>query len=149
MMRKGARLAERVARRRRGERGSMAVEIVILAPVMMLFVLLIVMFGRYVAVRGDIDAAARDAARAASLQVTHAEGLAVARNVVAVSLDTQTKLANCDRTKLSPEWGPGETVTVTVTCKVSYEGLGLLGVPGSATVETQSRAPLDPYRSYR
>lgn len=127
----------------------MAVEIVILAPVMMLFVLLIVMAGRYVAVRGDIDAAARDAARAASLQVTHAEGLAAARNVVAASLDTQTKATSCNRTTMSPGWGPGATLTVTVTCKVSYQGLGLLGVPGSTTVTTESRVPLDPYRSYR
>lgn len=128
------------------ERGSMAVEIVILAPVMMLFVLLIVMFGRYVAVRGDIDAAARDAARAASLQVTHAEGLAAARSVVAESLDSQT---DCSQTTLSPNWAAGETVTVRLTCRVSYEGLGLLGVPGSAEMVAESRVPLDPYRRYR
>lgn len=124
----------------------MAVEIVILAPLLMLFVLLIVMFGRYVAVRGDIDAAARDAARAASLQVTHAEGLASARVVVRESLDSQT---DCSRIAMSDEWGPGETVTVRLTCRVSYEGLGLLGVPGSTQIEAESRVPLDPYRRYQ
>lgn len=132
-------------RRDQGERGSMAVEIVLLAPVMMLFVLLIVMFGRYVAVRGDIDAAARDAARAASLQTSHAQGLAAARTVVEQSLDSQT---DCSSTSLSPNWAAGETVTVRLTCKVSYEGLGLLGVPGSMEMVTESRVPLDPYRRF-
>ena len=37
---------------RRDERGSMAVEIVILTPVLMMFVMLIVACGRYVAVQG-------------------------------------------------------------------------------------------------
>src|SRR5690606_5351278 len=54
----------------RSERGSMAVELVILAPLLMAFVMLIVLVGRFVTVQGDIDAAARDAARAASLQVS-------------------------------------------------------------------------------
>ena len=50
---------------RRDERGSMAVEVVILAPVLLMFVMLVVAGGRYVGVQGDIEAAARDAARAA------------------------------------------------------------------------------------
>lgn len=127
----------------------MAVEIVILAPVMMLFVLLIVMFGRYVAVRGDVDAAARDAVRAASLETTRAQGAAAASAVVAQSLDSQSRSEerHCSTTLL-PGWGAGETITVRVRCKVSYEGLGLLGVPGSTEMVSESSAPLDPYRRF-
>ena len=59
----------RAARRTRGERGSMAVEVVILTPVLA-FVLLIVACGRYVAVKGEVEATARDAVRAASWSAT-------------------------------------------------------------------------------
>ena len=52
----------------------MAVEVVILAPVLLMFVMLVVAGGRYVSVQGDIEAAARDAARAASLQDTSRGG---------------------------------------------------------------------------
>ena len=49
------------------ERGAMAVEVVLLAPVLVAFVILVVAMGRYVSVRGDVEAAARDAARAGSV----------------------------------------------------------------------------------
>lgn len=130
----------------RGERGSMAIEMVLLAPVLMAFVLLVVMFGRYVAVRGDIDSAARDAARSASMQVSLAAARSQANDVVAASLDSQT---SCQRIQVGGDWGPGGTVTVRLTCRVSYDQLGLLGVPGSAEVTAESSAPLDPYRRYQ
>ncbi len=46
----------------------MAVELVVLIPVLIMFVMLFVACGRYVAVQGDMQATARDAVRAASLQ---------------------------------------------------------------------------------
>lgn len=133
-------------RRARDERGSMAVELVILAPLLMMFVMLIVLFGRFVTVQGDIDGAARDAARAASLEGSHAEAVNAARDVVTKSLDAQT---TCDPPMMSPTFQAGATLVVRLRCKVSYEGLGLLGVRGHKVIEAESAVPLDPYRSYR
>src|SRR3954471_5866319 len=50
------------------DRGLSAVEVVILAPVLILFILVLVAFGQLVDGRGALDGAARDAARAGSLQ---------------------------------------------------------------------------------
>lgn len=130
----------------RSERGSMAVELVILAPLLMAFVMLIVLVGRFVTVQGDIDAAARDAARAASLQVSRPAAVVAAKDVVSKSLDDQT---TCDPPTMSPTFEAGATLVVRLRCKVSYQGLGLLGVRGHKVIEAESTVPLDPYRSYR
>lgn len=135
----------RSGRRRRSEDGSMAVEMVLLAPVLLSFVLFVVMCGRYVAVRGDVDAAARDAVRSASLQTSWGDAQAAARSTVDRSLDSQT---TCRVPDLRGEWAAGGTLTVDLTCKVSFRGLGLIGVPGEATVSASSSVPLDPYRRY-
>jgi len=123
----------------------MAVEIVILTPVLFAFTLLVVLFGKYVGLRGDVDAAARDAAREASLQTSAAAGQAAARQTVAASLDGGT---TCQQVLVGGTWGPGGEVVVTLRCRTSLAGLGLIGVPGSVSVEGESAVPLDPYRSY-
>lgn len=130
---------------RTDERGSMAVEVVLLTPVLMAFIMFVIMCGRYVSVRGDVDAAARDAARAASLEMSHAEAEAAARRVVADSLDSET---TCTSVSLDGGWGAGQTAVVHLKCSVSYDGLGLIGVPGGASVNAESAVPLDPYRRY-
>jgi Flp pilus assembly protein TadG len=132
-------------RRERDERGSMAVEVVLLAPLLMMFVMLVVAGGRYVSVQGDIEAAARDAARAASLENQRGEAESVARQVVVASLDENT---SCAGFSLGGEWRAGGSVVVHLSCRVSYDGLGLLGVPGSVAIDTSSTVPLDPYRSF-
>lgn len=133
------------ARPGRGEQGSMAVEVVILTPVLFAFVVLIVVFGRYVAVQGDVEAAARDAAREASLQTSFAAADGAARSTVAASLDDRT---TCQSVGIGGEWAAGGDVVVTLRCRVLLDGLGLVGVPGSVDVDAVSTVPLDPYRSY-
>lgn len=125
----------------------MAVEMVILVPVLMMFVLLVVLFGRYVTVRGDIDAAARDAARAGSMEFTLDEARARAQNVMNQQLDQQSTCAAADVGR--SDWRAGGVFIVRLTCEVSYESLGLIGLKGTKTVTTESAAPLDPYRSFQ
>lgn len=136
----------RVGRGGRGERGSMAVEVVILAPVLMAFILLIVAFGRYVAVNGDIEATARDAARAASLETDWAAARQSAAHVVNQGLEDGMSCVQLDMG--GSDWRPGGEVVVRLTCRVSYDGLGLIGLPGGVDVDTTSVAPLDPYRRF-
>ena len=121
----------------------MAVELVILAPVLVAFILLVVAFGRYVAVRGEVEALSRDAARQASLQRSAADAQAAATATVAAARKPQR---SCTPPALRGAFVPSGTITVTLTCEVSYAGLGLIGQPGSATVRATSAAPLDTYR---
>ena len=134
----------RGARRARGERGSMAVEVVILTPVLLAFVLLIVACGRYVAVKGEVEATARDAVRAASLERDAGAAQAAAYDVVSSSLDAELSCSGAD---LSGDFDAGQLIQVDLRCTVSYDGLGLIGLPGSVAVNGTSSAPLDTYRS--
>ena len=134
----------RGARRTRGERGSMAVEVVILTPVLLAFVLLIVACGRYVAVKGEVEATARDAVRAASLERDAGAAQAAAYDVVSSSLDAEL---SCSGAGLSGDFDAGQLIQVDLRCTVSYDGLGLIGLPGSVAVNGTSSAPLDTYRS--
>ncbi len=122
----------------------MAVEIVILAPVMLAFILLVVAAGRLVAVKGDIEAAARDGARAASLERDAAAGAAAATDIVGISVNGST---DCDGASLAgSDFVAGGMVRISLTCRVSYDGLGLIGLPGSVEVTARSAAPIDTYR---
>lgn len=127
------------------ERGSMAVEVVLMTPVLVAFLLLVVAFGRYVAVQGDMEAAARDAAREASLQVSSGAASNAARKVVNDSLDDGT---DCTQISVGGAWRPGGEVVVRMHCDISLSGLGLIGLPGSVGIDTESAVPLDPYRRY-
>lgn len=121
----------------------MAVEVVLLAPVMMAFMMLVVAGGRYVAVRGDIEAASRDAVRAASLERTAGAAAATAVDTANAALQDT---GQCQNAQLGGNFVSGGTITVTLTCEVSYDGLGLIGLPGSKTVTITSAAPIDQYR---
>ncbi len=121
----------------------MAVELVILTPVLLAFTLLIVALGRYVAVRGQVEATSRDAARAASVERSSADAATAAAAVVE---NTRVSGTTCAAPALSGPFVAGGTVTVTVQCEVSWNGLGLIGLPGSVQVRASSSAPLDTFR---
>ena len=120
----------------------MAVEIVILTPLLVAFVMLVIAFGRYVDVRGQVEAVARDAARAASVERTAGQAQAAADATVAAG----TRTGACSGAGLSGAFVAGSTVQVEVRCSVTMSDLGLVGVPGTITVSGTSAAPLDTYR---
>lgn len=124
--------------------GTMAVEMVLMTPVLVAFLLLVVACGRLVAVRGDVEAASRDAARAASLERDYGSAQYAAEQTAGASLGSHWK---CDPASLAGSaWEAGGSVTVTLRCDVPYDGLGLIGLPGSVSVTRDSTAPLDLYR---
>jgi Flp pilus assembly protein TadG len=131
------------AARERRERGSMAVEVVILVPVLVAVMMLVVAFGRYVDIRGNVEAAARDAVRAASYERDRFSAQLAAQAVANQSVPSHT---TCEPVSLQGTFAAGETITVQLTCRVSFDGLGLLGLPGSAPISGQSSAPLDTLR---
>lgn len=130
--------------KRRTEGGSMSVEVVLLMPVLVMFTLLVVAGGRYVSVRGDIEASARDAARAASFERTYDAANAAANNVARSALGgySDCVVKNLDGTNFRA----GGEVEVTLDCKVSGQGLGLIGLGKPWSVSASGSAPLDTYR---
>lgn len=131
--------------RRRDERGSMAVEVVLMVPILFLFMLLVVAGGRYVSVKADMDAAARDAARAASIERSSGDARIAARKAATAALDG---FATCrmDEDGFGGQFRPGGFVEVKIDCTVPNDGLGLLGVPGSIDMSATASAPLDTFR---
>jgi Flp pilus assembly protein TadG len=130
-------------RRTDRDRGSaMAAELVVLTPILVGFILLVVGFGRYVTARGDVEAVARDAVRAASLERTSG----AAQQAADAALSAAGLPGTCSGATLSGGFEAGGTISVDVTCRVPMADLGLIGVPGTVTVRGRSAAPLDTYR---
>lgn len=122
----------------------MAIEVVLLTPLLLMFIMLIAAGGRYVAVQGEIEATARDAARAASLEREAGAAEAAAGSIVRSSLDPDVA---CSAPSFrGTDFRAGGMVVVTLDCDVSYDGLGLIGLPGSVAIDGESAAPIDQYR---
>src|SRR5690625_3559150 len=83
----------RGAGRRHTEQGSIGMEVVILVPVLMGVVLLISAFGRAVDTNTDVDAAAREAARAASYERDAASAIAAGQGVATATLPSSAACA--------------------------------------------------------
>jgi Flp pilus assembly protein TadG len=131
--------------------GNAALELVILAPVVLLLISLAIAAGRTALAQGSVDAAARDAARQASIARTQQDAGAQARQVALASL-AQRGL-QCAPALVRPQLagfgaplGVPAQVTVTVTCQVRLSDLLLPGVPGSKTLTSTFSSPIDPYR---
>lgn len=132
------------------ERGSMAIEVVILVPVLVTVMMLVVALGRHVDTRGQVEAVARDAVRAASLERDEISAQLAAQAIADQTLPDGT---SCDPVQLFGRdietallFAADEMITVSLTCHVSFHDLGLIGLPGSAPVSGTSTAPLDQWR---
>ena len=137
--------ARRRARARDG--GSAAAELVLVTPLLIVVLLLIVAAGRLVDARLQVDSAARQAARAASIARDPAAAVSQADATARAALASEH--ITCDPLTVSPDtaaFRPGGQVTVQVTCTVSLAGLALLHVPGSQTLTAQFTSPIDVYR---
>jgi hypothetical protein len=124
------------------QRGSMAVELAILAPIMLLLMFFLVLCGRVIEAHGQVDGAARDAARAASIARTAGEADTNARQAAQGDLRGWCK-GGVPAPAVSG-FGPGSGhVIVTVTCDVDLKFIGY----GSITVTGRAVAPLDTFEA--
>ncbi len=135
----------------RGDAGGHALELMIIAPAFLLFVLLLVAFGRSSAAGSKVDAAAASAARAASQQ--HAA------NAAQQAADDQVQQAmtgagiRCANLKVDvdtaafalPPGQPG-SVTVQVHCTVDLSSVSAPGIPGSVQLSGKASSPVDIYQ---
>lgn len=122
----------------------MAVEVVFMIPVLFMFCLLVVAGGRFVSARADIEAAARDGARAASFERDTDAARQAARSAVDAQLDP---FWNCRPANVAlGDFRAGGVVDVEVECDVPVSDLALIGLGGTVTLRVTSSAPLDTYR---
>ncbi|GAA1894828.1 TadE/TadG family type IV pilus assembly protein [Streptantibioticus ferralitis] len=136
-------MRQRLLRLTKDDAGLSTIEVVILAPVMMLFILVLVAFGLLVDGRGAVDSAARDAARAGSLQRDEASAMSQAQSAAQADL-SGTCSGSVTVRKVSSGFQAGGLFTVEVSCQV--RGLTMLGLDVGTELTGRSTAPLDPYR---
>lgn len=125
------------------DRGLSTIEVVILAPVMILFILVLVGFGQLVEGRGALDGAARDAARAGSIQKDHGTAMAEARKAARADLEDVCS-GPVSVVQKSAGFEPDTLFTVEVSCEV--RGLSMIGLDIPTTLSASFSSPLDPYR---
>jgi Flp pilus assembly protein TadG len=121
-----------------GERGSMSVETVLLAPVFLIFLMFLAGAGRIVEAQGELNGAARDAARAASVQRTFEDAEAAARAAVRAGDGCEP-----DVDLTGSRFEEGGSVTATVTCDLD---LGFLGFGAVKRMTGTSVVPLERFR---
>jgi Flp pilus assembly protein TadG len=144
MVRPGLRFLRRRASR---DRGSAAAELVLITPVLILLLLFAVAAGRLVQARLEVDSAARQAARAASLARDPATAAAAAVATAQAALAGQG--ITCSPVSVSPDTGnftPGGQVSVQVSCTIHLSDLALLHIPGAETLSSTFTSPIDVYR---
>ena len=127
--------------------GSIALELTLVAPLLLLMVALVVGYGRVAQVNGVMEAGTRDAARAASQARSVASAETSARDAVLSSIGGPD--SECGRSLQVDVVGlfaAGVPVKVRARCSYPLGDLGLPGLPGSVTVSSSFTSPVDPDR---
>ena len=138
-----------MTRRSAGLNGaSAAIELVLMAPVLMVILLFVVGLGRMAHARQQIESVAADSARAASLERNTSQSAArgevrrpeVARQAGVSCTEPARQRGLCD-------YQPGGQVRVTVSCQAQLADVALAGFPGSRVFTATSTVPIETYRS--
>jgi len=140
----------RVGRHR--DRGAIAVEFVLLLPVLMLLLGVVVGGARIWWARTGVQQLASSAARQASIARTASEATANAQRVVATDVSAaglrcvQGAQLTLDVAAFGRPAGQPGTVSATIRCVVPLADLVLPGMPGNLTVDASSSSTLDRFR---
>lgn len=141
------RAGRQVAQLRSDARGSVTVELVTITPVLILMLWFLVYCGRLSDARLQIEDAAHQAARAATLDRSRPAALADARATAASALSDAGITCQFLSVTTHGTFRAGSTVRVAVSCTVGLHDLALLQVPGSTTLTAEFASPVDVYRS--
>ena len=139
----------------RRDRGSVSLELAILAPVMLLLLAFVVLAGRVAIAGNTVTTVAGNAAREASLARTAGAAAAAGRAVARAGLAAQSVQCQSGGTVTVDVSGfgaaaagvPGQVVVVTVDCVVTLSDLALPGVRGTRTLTERAVSPIDPNRA--
>lgn len=132
----------------RDDGGSSAIELAIMAVVLITFTLLIVGLGRMTSARFDVTSAANEAARAASLETD--SGSAAAAGQAAAARTLRDRGVSCSRLSVSidtTDFTVGGSVTAHVECVADLSDITLIYAPGSRTFSEDAAAPIEQYRA--
>ncbi|TDD67234.1 pilus assembly protein [Actinomadura darangshiensis] len=133
-----------MAAQARLDRGTVAVELTLFTPLLVLVLLLLVAAARLVSAREKVNDAAHQAARSASIVTSPRTAAAVAVSTAHRAI-TAGGVA-CQRLEVSTDttgFHPGGSVTVQLTCTVTLSDLALLAVPGTRAISARFTAPID------
>jgi Flp pilus assembly protein TadG len=136
---------------RRDERGAMAIEVVVLTPLLVAAIMVIAAGGRYVDARGQVNGAAYAAARAASL--TRNQEAAVQAGTQAAEQSMSRRGLACVNLAVSvdaADFNPGGDARATVRCVADLSDVvGVGGIPGSKTFTFTAVVPLEEHRDFQ
>ena len=129
------------------ERGSASLELALITPALLVVLLFVVGLGRLSEARMDVDGAAAQGARAASV----ARSPTAARNAAsdAASGELAGRSLACSSLDVAVDttgFHPGGQVVVDLTCTVSLSSLGGFALPGSKTLRSRAVVVLDAFR---
>jgi hypothetical protein len=137
----------------RSDRGNAALELVLIAPVILMLIGLVIAAGRVSTAQNAVSAAAREAARQASVaaseglaQQAATDGAMSALSADGLHCQPVVRLLNLSQAFNSPIGEP-VNIRVRVICDVQLSDLLVPGVPGMITLKAVFASPLDPYRS--
>lgn len=146
--------ARRVAGLAQDDRGVAALELMVLAPVILMLICLAIAAGRTSIAQGAVDAAARAAARQASIAPNYGAAVQAAYHGAAAALHADG--LDCQRPTVqlpgleaafNTPVGVQAPVRATVICDVPLSDLTVPGMPFSLKLTATFTSPLDPFRS--
>ncbi|MGE0341432.1 MAG: TadE/TadG family type IV pilus assembly protein [Porticoccaceae bacterium] len=132
----------------------MAIEAAIGVPAFGLFIAMIILGGRVEIAKQSVEAAAYEAARAASIERTQSEAISSGKSAASRSLNDQglqcaSTSVTVNAAGFNAPLGTTAQVTATVTCKVDVADLAIPGLPGTRTITATASSPVDAYRERR
>ncbi len=136
---------------RGADTGSVALELAVLGPVLLLVLGLVVVGARLETASGAVEQAAAAGARAASLtRDAHAARSAaqdaVRRNLRQQSISCGDERIDVDTSAFARRPGQDGDVTVVVACTVALADQSMPGLPGSRRIESRAVSAVDTYR---
>lgn len=130
------------------DRGVLSTELAIVTPIAIVLLCLVAFVGRTSIAHQQVVEAARDSARAASIERDQASAERAARAGALQSLASGGFRCQSEEVTIDvSSFGPGGSVTATVRCEIRLSDLGLIGLGGTRSVEASSVAVVDRYRA--
>jgi Flp pilus assembly protein TadG len=113
-----------------------------------LMLLFVVALGRTVSARMEVDGAAAQAARAASIARDPATASAMAQQAATTALGSDgVTCGNLTVSTDTTDFAPGGQIQVTVTCHVDLADLVGLRLPASQSISSTATSVIDVYRA--
>ena len=137
----------------RADRGNAPLELMLVAPLILMLIGLVIAAGRVSTAQSAVDAAAREAARQASVApsaaIAHQAAMSGALSALASDGLNCQPIVQLPRllNEFNTPIGTPTDIRVRVICDVQLSDLFVPGVPGSIRLTANFSSPLDPYRS--